>query len=453
MEIITFLKDLIWGPPLLFFLLGTGVYLTWLLRGLQFRYLGYGLKQAFSPAKSEEESSGGDISRFEALMMSLAGAIGTGNIVGIATAITIGGIGSIFWMWVTAILGMATKYAEAVLAVRYREADEWGEMSGGPMHFIEKGLGWKWLAILYAVFGCFAVIGSGNFVQINSISDVMLEMWSVPPIATGVLLALITGLVLVGGVKSIGTFTGILVPFMALLYVGGGSIILMKHWTEIPSAFGAIFKHAFTGQAAVGGFMGSSVMMAIQMGVARGVFTSESGLGISSIAAAAAKTDSPGRQALVAMTGTFLSTIIVCTITGLVLAVSGLFGQVNPDGTLVNGATLALRAFKENLLFGDWICTIGLILFAYSTAVGWAYYGEKCAEYLFGIRIVWFYRILYSLLVIPAATIDLEIVWGIADITNGLMVVPNLIGIIALSGIIVSETKSFVGQIREENKK
>ncbi len=450
MELIQALRNIIWSTPMLLFLLGTGAYLTWLLRGLQFRYLWWGLKQAFTPAKSSEEASGGDISRFEALMMSLAGAIGTGNIVGVATAIATGGLGAIFWMWVMAVFGMAIKYAEAVLAVRYRIVDDWGEMSGGPMHYIEKGLGWRWLGMIYAACACLAVIGAGNLVQINSIGDVVFEMWSIPPIWTGVVLAAITSVVLVGGVKSIGRVTGILVPFMALLYVGGGLIILAKNATAIPSVFATIITTAFTGQAAFGGFLGSTVMMAVQNGVARGVFTSESGLGISSIAAAAAKTDSPGRQALVAMTGTFLSTVLVCTMTGLVLGVSGVFGQVNPDGTLINGAPLALRAFRENLIYGDWICTIGLILFAYSTAIGWAYYGEKCAEYLFGIRIVWFYRIIFSLLVIPAAAIDLEIVWGIADISNGLMVIPNLIGIIGLSGVVVSETKLFLSKLDSE---
>lgn len=438
------LDNLIWGVPLLLLLLGTGVYLTFILKGVQFRYLGYAIKQVF--AKQKEDSKG-DISHFEALMTSLAGAIGTGTIVGVATAISLGGLGAIFWMWVTAFLGMATKYAESLLAVKYREVDAKNEMIGGPMQYIEYGLGWKWMAVLFAIFGCIAAIGTGNLVQVNSIAQAVNEVWSTNAWVTGVILAVLTGLVIMGGVRSIGHVAGVLVPFMALFYIGGGLIIILMFYDRIPEAFSLIFSTAFQGQAAFGGFMGATVMSAIQMGVSRSVFSNEAGLGISSIAAAAAKTDSPGRQAMITMTGALLSTVIVCTITGLVLAVTQVLGQTNAAGESLKGASMAIRAFNS-LFGGSYIVSIGLILFAFSTVIAWGYYGEKCFEYLFGTRYILLYRLIYTLIVIPGAALKMEVAWYMANIANGLMAIPNLIALVILSPIIVAETKAFLAFIQ-----
>lgn len=441
------IKDWIWGAPLLLLLLGTGVYLTFLLRGVQFRYLGYAFKQVV--AKQRQESKG-DISHFEALMTSLAGAIGTGTIVGVATAITVGGLGAIFWMWVTAFISMATKYAESLLAVKYRDVDARGEMAGGPMQYIAKGLGWKWMASLFAVLGMIAALSTGNLVQTNSIAEGVYHVWQVNPWITGVVLSILTAVVVIGGVKSIGHVASVLVPGMALLYIGAACYILLVNASHIPQAFMTIIHSAWNGQAAAGGFLGSTIMMAIQMGVARSVFSNEAGLGISSIAAAAAKTDSPSRQALITMTGALISTVIVCTMTGIVLAVTNVIGTTNESGQMLNGASLAIAAFNKHIPGGEYIVTIGLILFAYTTVLAWSYYGEKCCEYLFGERSILAFRVLFALVVIPGAALKMEIAWHLADISNGLMVIPNLIALIALSGIIVKETQTFLANIGKE---
>ncbi len=442
------LRSWIWGAPLLILILGTGVYLTIVLRGIQFRYLWYGLKQLFAKRK---RGAIGDISHFEALMTTLAGAIGTGNIVGVSTALVVGGVGALFWMWVTALFGMALKYAESLLAVKYREIDKRGEMIGGPMEYMEKGLGIKSMAVLFAVFGIFAAVGTGNLVQVNSIADALNAVWGVNPWITGSFLSVITGLVLLGGVRSIGYVAGVLVPLMSVFYLGGGLLILMMNIDRIPYAFMTIFESAFSGQAAAGGFMGSTVMAAIQIGVARGVFSSEAGLGISSIAAAAAKTDSPGRQAMITMTGTLLSTIIVCTITGLVIVVTGTFGALDDVGEMLNGASLAIYAFSSVISGGSYVVSIGLILFAFSTVMAWAYYGEKCAEYLFGERAIFYYRAAFSLVIIPGAALEMDLVWAFADIANGLMAIPNLFALIGLSNVLSQETRIFTEQIELEN--
>lgn len=441
-------KDALWGAPLLFLLFGTGVYLTIMLKGMQFRYLGYALKQVFAKQK---QGASGDISHFDAFMTSLAGAIGTGSIVGVSLAVAVGGLGSIFWMWITALLSMAIKYSESLLAVKYRKIDSRGEMIGGPMSYIEQGLGWKPVAIIFAIFASVAAIGTGNLVQVNSIAGAVKDVWSINPWVTGVILAILTGLVLFRGVKTIGKVSSILVPVMALLYVTAGSLILFLNYQHIPQAFSDIFSSAFHGQAAVGGFAGSTVIMAIQLGVARSVFSNEAGLGISSVASAAAKTDIPARQAMITMTGVLLSTVVICTMTGLVIAVTGVHGSVGEDGAILNGVSLAIQAFSY-LVGGNYIVTIGLCCFAFSTVMAWAYYGEKCAEYLFGERSVILYRILYVLLVIPGAAINLEVAWNVADITNALMMIPNLIALIALSKVITSETKSFLVIADQESK-
>jgi AGCS family alanine or glycine:cation symporter len=383
-------------------------------------------------------------------MTSLAGAIGTGTIVGIATAVAVGGLGSMFWMWVMAFLGMAIKYAESLLAVKYRTMDERGEMSGGPMQYIEKGLGWRWMAILFAVFGAIAAIGTGNLVQVNSIAEAVNSVWATDPWITGIVLAIATGLVIIGGVKSIGHVAGVLVPVMAVFYLGAGLVIIALNIDKLPEAFLLIINSAFSGQAAVGGFAGSTVMMAVQMGVSKSLFSNEAGLGISSMAAAAARTDSPGRQAMITMTGALISTVIVCSITGFVLAVTNVLGQTAGSGKILNGATMAIEAFNTTLPGGNYIVAIGLILFAFSTVIAWAYYGEKCFEYLFGEKSIYIYRMLYTMIVIPGAALKMEMVWNIADIMNGLMIIPNLIALLGLSGVIIAETKSFLQIVKRE---
>lgn len=440
----------VWGIPMLLLLLGNGIFLTLALKGLQFRYLVYALKLVVFPGRQKDENSKGDISHFESLMTALAASIGIGNIAGVATALAVGGVGSIFWMWVMALIGMATKYAEAILAVKYRVTDEKGEMCGGPMYFIEKGLGWKWLASSFALFGAIAAFGGGNMIQANSVADVMKSMFSIDPVISGVVLAAVTGMIVIGGIKSIGKVASYLVPFMAIFYLCGGMIILFKCYDRIPMAILKIFECAFSGQAAFGGFAGSSMMVALRVGLSRGLMTSEAGLGTASIVAAAAKTDEPGRQAMVSMTGSFIATVILCTVTALVLIVTDAFGMVGSDGKLLNGSTMTMVAFQSVIPWGGYIVTIGLVLFALTTLIGWAYYGEKCVEYLFGTKPIVFYRLLFTLVVIPGAALDLEIVWKISDITNGLMAYPNLIGLTALSGVIIAETKSFLKVIKQE---
>lgn len=439
----------IWGPPLLILLMGIGIYLTAALKGLQFRYLPYALKLAFGNQHVGEGK--GDITHFASLMTALAATIGIGNIAGVATAVTVGGFGALFWMWVTALIGMAIKYAEAILAVKYRTTDANGEMCGGPMYFIEKGLGWKWLAVSFAVFGAIGAFGGGNMLQANSVADVLQSMFSVDPWITGVVVAVLTGLTLLGGIKSIGKVASYLVPFMAISYIAGALAILIVHYQYIPGAFVTIFESAFSGQAAFGGFMGAGVVLAIQVGVSRGLMTSEAGLGTASIAAAAAKTDLPGRQALVSMTGCFLATIIMCSATGLVLAVTDVFGNIGPNGKLLNGASLTLAAFTSVFSWGGFVVTLGLILFAFTTLLGWAYYGEKCVEYLFGVKSVPYYRALFTLIIIPGAILELDVVWKISDICNGLMAIPNLIGLCALSGVVINETRLFLNVLKKEH--
>lgn len=438
----------VWGAPLLIAIVGIGLYLTFALRGLQFCYLKYALELV--AGKHQGKGGKGDISHFQSLMTALAATIGIGNIAGVATALAVGGMGALFWMWVTALIGMATKYAEAILAVKYRTVDKRGEMCGGPMYFIEYGLKWRWLASAFAFFGTIASFGGGNMLQANSVADVMKSLFEVDPWISGIVIAALTGLTLMGGIQRIGHVAGWLVPFMAIFYIGGGSLILMIKYDRIPHAIWDIFSHAFTGQAAFGGFLGSTVLMAIQVGVSRGLMTSEAGLGTASIAAAAAKTDLPGRQALVSMTGCFLATLVMCSVTGLVLGVTDIFGTVNSQGKLVNGATMTLLAFNSVFSWGGYIVTVGLVLFAFTTLLGWAYYGEKCLEYLLGERSVIPYRFLFTLAVLPGAVLELDIVWKISDITNGLMAFPNLIGLAALSPVVLAETQSFLAVLKQE---
>ncbi len=431
------LSGYVWGIPLLTLLVGTGIYLTVRLRLIQVAMLPHALYETFAKPKSGEK---GDISHFQALMVALAATIGTGNIVGVATAISVGGPGALFWMWITAAFGMATKYAEGVLAVKYRITDENGEMCGGPMYYIERGLGRKWLGIMFAVFGAVAAFGIGNAVQANAVAGNLKETFGLSPWITGVVLTFMTGTVILGGIRNIGRVSGWMVPIMAVVYVAGCLAILLRFAGEVPAAILLVFHDAFTGSAATGGFLGAAVMIAIQKGVSRGVFSNESGMGSAPIAAAAAKTNEPCEQALVSMTGTFIDTIIVCTMTGLVLIVTGAWhsgGEVS---------ALTKSAFDIGLPgnTGGYIVTFGIVFFAYSTIIGWAYYGEKCIEYLFGVKALLPYRLLYAAVVTIGAGAKLELVWNFADVMNGLMAVPNLIALLGLSGVVTRETERFL---------
>lgn len=425
-----------WGPPMLILLVGTGFWLTYALRGLQFTRLGHALYLALVKRK-EETDEPGDITHFQALMTALSATVGTGNIAGVATAIAIGGPGALFWMWLTGLVGMATKYGEAVLAVKYREVDGNGQMSGGPMYYISKGLKLPWLGAVFAVFASVAAFGIGNMVQSNSVADAVLATFQVPTWITGLTLMVFTALVVIGGIKSIGRVTSVLVPVMIVFYMAACLIIIFMHIGGVPAALAMIVEEAFSPTSAVGGFAGSSVMLAIRMGVARGVFSNESGLGSAPIAAAAAQTRSPITQALVSMTQTFIDTLIVCTMTGLVLILTGVWSNGQ------NGAELTTTAFAAGIPGGAYIVTIGLILFAYSTILGWCYYGEKSIEYLFGVKSVVVYRIVFVLFVGVGAVAKLSLVWNISDTLNGLMAIPNLIALILLTPVIVKETKRY----------
>ncbi|WLR51223.1 sodium:alanine symporter family protein [Bacillus tianshenii] len=442
MELISTISGWVWGLPLLVLLVGTGIYLTLRLSFLQFSTLPYALKLAFSP--QQDKKSKGDISHYESLMTALAATIGTGNIAGVATAVFFGGPGAVLWMWLSALVGMATKYAEAILAVKYRVQDENGEMSGGPMYYLERGLGQKWLGVLFALFGSIAAFGIGNMVQSNSVADVVESTFSIPGWATGLILTAFTALVILGGIKSIGKVTSFFVPVMAVFYIIGGLIVIFTNFDLVPGAVSLIFSDAFSGQAVAGGAIGTVV----RWGVARGVFSNEAGLGSAPIAAAAAKTDYPGRQALVSMTQVFLDTIVVCSITGITLVMGGLY----KDGDL-QGADLTSATFEKFLgSTGSVIVAVGLIFFAFSTIIGWSYYGEKCFSYLFGKSAVKAYRAVFVLAVFVGAISTLEAVWGIADIMNGLMAFPNLIGLLGLSGVVVAETKRFKKAMQEERE-
>lgn len=449
-NILSLLENWVWGAPLLLLVTFVGLFLTVALRGIQFRYLLTSLRLAFT---RDDAKASGDISQFQSLMTALAGMIGIGSITGVATAITTGGLGSLFWMWVASLIGMATKYAEAILAVKYRTLDERGEMCGGPMYYLEKGLKVKWLAVFFAVAGAVAALGTGNMVQANSIAAAAFDCFHVEPLYVGLFLTVVTAFALFKGIKSIGKVSSWLVPAMAVFYLAGGILVLILGASALPQAFLAIFREAFTGKAVAGGAFGGSVMLAIQYGVSRSVFSSEAGLGSAPIAAAAAKTDVPGRQALISMSGVFITSILVCSITGLAIAVSGLLGQNGEGGALLNGATLTMSAFEQLLPGGAWIVAISLILFGYSTILGWAYYGEKCMEYLFGVRVVVWYRLFFLAFLIPGAVLSLKTVWSFANLMNGLMAFPNLVGLFGLASVVIAETRSFEALLRREEKK
>ena len=434
------LSGWVWGPYMLVLIVGTGVFLTFRLLFWQFRMLPLAFKQVFCKHDKAQKEPG-DISHFASLMTALSATIGTGNIAGVATACVLGGPGAVFWMWMTALFGMATKYGEGVLAVKYRIKNEKGQMSGGPMYYIERGLKWKWLAIIFAFFGTVASFGIGSSVQSNTVALAVENSLGVETWITGVVITVFSALVILGGISSISKASSVIVPIMAILYVTGGLIIILNNLHLVVPAFELIFRDAFTGEAVAGGAIGA----VIRYGVARGVFSNEAGMGSAPIAAAAAKTDHPARQGLVSMTGTFIDTIIVCSITGIVLVMGFIMAGNSFGGA--TGAVLTTQVFDQLLPgFGGWVVTFGIIFFAYSTILGWSYYGEKCCTYLFGEKYVLIYRLIYIASVFIGTIATLDLVWLFADTFNGLMAVPNLIALLLLSGVIAKESKDFIAK-------
>ncbi|WP_029699315.1 sodium:alanine symporter family protein [Clostridium sp. Ade.TY] len=437
-KILQTIDSIVWGPPLLILLLGTGIYLTYKLKFIQIRKLPQAIKFIFE----KEEGAKGDVSSFGALCTALSATIGTGNIVGVATAIKAGGPGALFWMWIAAFFGMATKYAEGVLAIRYREFDENGAVKGGPMYYIQNGMGIKWLAKLFALFGVLvALFGIGTFAQVNSISEGLKNSFNVPIIITAIIVTILVALVTLGGIKRISKVSEAIVPFMAAFYILGVILVIIFNFKNIPDALYIIFESAFNPKAAMGGVAGLSIIMVMQKGISRGVFSNEAGLGSAPIAAAAAKTNSAARQGLISMTGTFFDTIVICTMTGLVIVLTGMYNSP------IDGASLTTAAFEAGLPIanvGKYIVNIGLVFFAFTTILGWNYYGEKCVEYLLGEKAIIPFKIIYIVLVAIGAFISLDIIFISADIVNGLMAIPNLIAIIALRKVIFDETNKFL---------
>lgn len=433
------IDSFVWGPPLLILLVGTGVYFTFRLGLLQFRHLPTALALVFS--RSDKNKGQGDVSSFAALCTALSATIGTGNIVGVATAIKLGGPGALFWMWLAALFGMATKYAECLLAVKYRKTDDKGQMVGGPMYYLQYGVGSKVLATMFAIFALgVACFGIGTFPQVNAILDASQLSFGVSRDVSAVVLTLLVAFVTIGGIKSIAKVAGKVVPAMAVFYVIACLMVLVSNADQLLAAIELVVVSAFTSTAATGGFLGASIMLAIQSGIARGVFSNESGLGSAPMAAAAAKTDSCVRQGLISMTGTFFDTIIICTMTGLALIMTGAW-QSN-----YVGAEMTTYAFELGLnsdTFGPMLVSIGLMFFAFTTILGWNYYGERCVVFLLGTKAVLPYKIVFLALVASGAFLHLDMIWLIADIVNGLMAVPNLIGLIALRHVVIEETKRF----------
>ena len=436
LELLKALDAFVWGPPLLILLVGTGIYLTIRLGLLQVARLPKAFQLIFTKDKGH-----GDVSSFAALCTALAATVGTGNIIGVATAIKVGGPGALFWMWMAAFFGMATKYAEGLLAIKYRSKDANGAVAGGPMHYILLGMGEKWrpLAIFFALAGVLvALLGIGTFTQVNSITESIQNTAQIDPAITALVLSVFVAIAVFGGLKSISKVSTAVVPFMAIVYILGTLTVILFNIEKIPATLALIFTSAFSPAAAVGGFAGASIRMAIQNGVARGVFSNESGLGSAPIAAAAAKTNEPVEQGLISMTGTFIDTLIICTLTGLTILVTGVW-----SGEL-NGVALTQSAFSMVFSdFGSIVLTIFLVLFAFTTILGWNYYGERCFEFLFGVRFIWLYRVVFVVMVLLGGFIELDMVWIIADIVNALMALPNLIALLVLSPVVVAETKKY----------
>lgn len=432
-DFLTKINEMVWGMPLICLLLGTGVYFTYKLRLLQLTKL----KLAFSCIFKKQDNNEGDVSSFQALCTALSSTIGTGNIVGVATAIAAGGPGALFWMWISAFFGMATKYAEGLLAIRYRVKDENNQMAGGPMYYLERGLGSKWLAKVFAFFGvAVALLGIGTFTQVKSISDAMQLSFNVPPLITALLLTIAVAFITIGGIKRIANVAEKVIPLMCLLYIGGVIIILITHFNVIPQVIVLIIESAFNPQAALGGGLG----MAMQKGISRGIFSNESGLGSAPIAAAAAKTDSCVEQGLVSMTGTFIDTVVICTMTGIAILLT------NSHISGLEGAAMTSQAFSSGLfipIIGKYIVNIGLIFFAFTTIIGWNYYGERCIYYLKGLKAIPYYKFIFIVFIAIGPFMSLEFIFILADIVNGCMAIPNLIGLIGLRKEVIMETQVY----------
>ncbi len=435
-ELLNQISSLAWGPVTIIMLVGTGIFITWLVRGIQVRHFIYGVKLVSGKYDNPEDK--GEITHFQALSAALSATIGTGNIAGVGTAVALGGPGAIFWMWVTAFFGMGLKYGECLLSLKYRIIHEDGSVSAGPMYYLEQGLGRKWLGVLFAFFAAIASFGIGNMVQANSVAAPVFTYFGVPKIITGLIIGVLVFAVIIGGIKRIGRVASRLVPFMAIFYVLGALFVIGANLESLPSAFALIFHDAFTGSAATGGFAGAAVAQAIRFGVARGVFSNEAGLGSAPIAHGAAQTNEPVREGLVAMLGPFIDTIVICTMTGLVIILTGAYE------TGLTGADLTALAFNRGLPgWGGYIVAFGIIVFAFSTAISWSYYGDRSVEYLAGERWVMPYRLLYCMLLPVGAAVQVSLVWTISDIFNALMAWPNLIGLVFLSGVIVRTTKEY----------
>ncbi|TWC29776.1 AGCS family alanine or glycine:cation symporter [Pseudomonas sp. SJZ079] len=431
------LNGLVWGPPMLALILGTGLFLMLRLKLMPLSKIGAGFALMWQGRKKDDEASG-EISPFQALMTCLAATVGTGNIAGVATAIFLGGPGALFWMWCTALVGMATKYCEVVLAVHYRETDDRGEHVGGPMYAIKNGLGkkWLWLGTAFAIFGGFAGFGIGNMVQVNSMAHALETTFAIPLWLTGLVSMLLVGMVILGGIKRIGKVAATLVPFMCVAYIVAAIVVLVVHADAIPGAFALIFTHAFSPVAAVGGFAGAAVMAAIRFGVARGIFSNEAGLGTAGIAQAAGTTSSPVRSGMIGMLGTFIDTIVICTMTGLAIIASGVWTSG------VSGAALSAAAFESAMPgYGGALLSVALVVFAFTTILGWSYFGEKCWEFMMGTKAIMPFRIIWVLAVPFGAVAQLDFAWLLADTLNGLMAIPNLLSLLLLSPIVVKLTR------------
>jgi len=435
-ELLNSISGFLWGPVTIIFLVGTGILLTLLVRVIQLRRFVYAWR--LISGKFDNPHDAGEITHFQALSAALSATIGTGNIAGVATAIAIGGPGAVFWMWVTAVFGMALKYGECLLSLKYRIVHEDGVVSAGPMYYLERGLGQKWLGLLFAFFAAIASFGIGNMVQANSVAEPMLTYFGIPKLVTGLVIGGLVFAVIVGGIKRIGQVASRLVPFMAVFYIFGSLVIIFRNYEMIPHAFALIFHDAFTGSAASGGFTGAAIAQVVRIGVARGVFSNESGLGSAPIAHGAARTKEPVREGLVAMLGPFIDTIVICSMTALVIVMTGAYTQG------LTGTDLTAMAFNMGLpVQGGYIVAIGIIIFAFSTAISWSYYGDRSVEYLFGEKMVLPYRVLYCILLPVGAVTELNMVWTISDIFNAMMAWPNLIGLLCLSGVIIRSTREY----------
>lgn len=442
-ELVESFDSLVWGWPMIILLLGTHLFMTFRTKGIQLKTLSKGIRLSVTKDPGAE----GEVSQFAALATALAATIGTGNIIGVGTAIALGGPGAVLWVWLTGVFGIATKYAESLIAVKYRVKTADGRMQGGAMYALEYGLNMKWLGLLFAIFGGFASFGIGCATQVNAIATVCTENFGIPGWVVGCVIAVLTAIVIFGGIKSIAAVCEKLVPFMAIFYVLGCVVILCINYDFIFPAIGVICKLAFTPGAAAGGLVGSGLMLALRYGVARGLFSNESGLGSAPIAAAAAQTRNPVRQALVSSTGTFWDTVVVCFMTGLVLVTTIMKNPAINADEIDNGGVLTTMAFSQIPYIGPIILTLGIITFAYSTVLGWAYYGERCIEYFAGKKALIPYRVLYIVVAAIAPIVGLDLVWTIADILNAFMAVPNLVAVLLLSPVIVAETKKYINNL------